>query len=91
VFFLASFFLSPVMGVILLLLTGTKPAPMRKCPACAELVLAEATLCKHCHTTLPSLPAGVSVTASNETVVPNWVAAVVVLGVALAIYWIFFL
>lgn len=27
----------------------------RKCPACAELVKAEAKICKHCHTDLASL------------------------------------
>lgn len=29
--------------------------PLRKCPYCAEMVLAEARICKHCHKDLPQL------------------------------------
>ena len=59
--FLIALLLSPLLGAIFLLVsdnlatknTQTDPNQGRiKCPACAELVLPEATLCKHCGTTL---------------------------------------
>lgn len=61
--FLISALLSPLIGLILLLATkdlskpqATSQSPSdnthRKCPACAEWVLPEASVCKHCGATL---------------------------------------
>jgi hypothetical protein len=55
--FLLSLLLSPLIGFVLLVLLpplngqqSTAPSPQThvKCPDCAELVLAEARVCKHC-------------------------------------------
>lgn len=55
--FLLSLLLSPLVGFVLLVLLpplnkqqSTAPSPQThvKCPDCAELVLAEARVCKHC-------------------------------------------
>jgi hypothetical protein len=54
--FLISVLISPLLGVLLVaLLPSLKPAPGAptpethvKCPDCAELVLKEARVCKHC-------------------------------------------
>jgi hypothetical protein len=54
--FLLSFLLTPFVGLLLLVLPDLRYS--RKCPHCAELVLPEATVCKHCHRDLPPLPAG---------------------------------
>lgn len=58
--FVLSLLLSPLLGIIFLLAVpnlqkNTLPAELQdrvKCPACAELVKAEATVCKHCGGTL---------------------------------------
>ena len=55
--FFISIILSPLLGVIMLLLmpvVAKEPTPEThvKCPECAELVLKEAKLCKHCGTRL---------------------------------------
>lgn len=57
--FVISLFFSPLIGLIFVLVTKNlsspepvKQPPTRKCTACAELVLAEAKLCKHCGTEL---------------------------------------
>ena len=52
-YFLLSFFLSPLIGLIVLLIAGKKtegPSPEThvKCPDCRELVLHDARKCKHC-------------------------------------------
>lgn len=52
-YFLLSLVLSPLIGLIILLLAGKKknePTPEThvKCPDCRELVLKEARKCKHC-------------------------------------------
>jgi hypothetical protein len=54
---------SPLMGFIYVLVMGTNEEElaekavfsgvMRKCPACAELVKAEASVCKHCGSNMP--------------------------------------
>ena len=53
--FLLSVVLSPLIGLVLVaLLPAVKlgadgmPAALRKCPECAEEILAEARKCKHC-------------------------------------------
>ena len=53
--FLLSLFLSPIIAGAFLLLAGNA-TPKKKCPKCAEQVLAEATVCKHCHHNFPAQP-----------------------------------
>lgn len=43
--FLISFFFSPIIGAIALLIFGAKN---KTCPKCAETVKVEAKICKHC-------------------------------------------
>lgn len=67
VWFLVSLLLSPVLGLLFLLVTGTpqaqrhaEPGPSThvKCPACREWVLPDAIKCKHCGSGLePRVPA----------------------------------
>lgn len=57
-YFLLAALLSPLLGALILLVAGKKQAvvetravesgELKKCPACAELVRAEARKCKHC-------------------------------------------
>lgn len=54
--------LGPI-GWLILALMATKPPsespdgrPLRKCPHCAEMVLMEALVCKHCQQALPPIP-----------------------------------
>lgn len=59
--FLFSLLVSPLIGLIILLCTADlKNAESQrthcKCPACAELVLREATKCKHCGSPLTPQP-----------------------------------
>lgn len=61
-FFLIAALLSPLIGFIIALAVSPinskveqkalKAGDMKKCPSCAELVKAEAKLCKHCHSQL---------------------------------------
>lgn len=50
-----------IVGALLLSLSGSENAPTensegyRKCPSCAEVVKAEAKICKHCQQPLPSM------------------------------------
>lgn len=50
-----------IAGALLFALSGTGNAPTensegyRKCPSCAEVVKAEAKICKHCQQPLPSM------------------------------------
>lgn len=43
--FFFSLFLSPIVGLILLLIFGSDG---KKCPKCAEVVKPDALICKHC-------------------------------------------
>ena len=62
--FLISALLSPVVGFIFLIaLPNLQPTPEQiannnriKCPSCAELVMPEASVCKHCGATLTPDP-----------------------------------
>jgi len=57
-FFFLSFFLSPLIGFIIALISKSNEKEIeektilsgerKKCPYCAELVKIEATVCKHC-------------------------------------------
>jgi hypothetical protein len=57
-YFLLSFFLSPLVGLIILLLRGENEAKIRErtlrsgarrdCPSCKELVLPDAIKCRYC-------------------------------------------
>lgn len=51
--FVISFFLSPLIGSIVVLATGQKG---KKCEKCAELVKVEAIVCKHCGFQFPQDP-----------------------------------
>lgn len=42
---LVSFFTSPLIGIVALLLAGTNG---KKCPECAETIKLDAKVCKHC-------------------------------------------
>jgi uncharacterized membrane protein YiaA len=65
-YFLLAAILSPLIGALILLIAGPKPkevearaiesGELKKCPACAELVRAEARKCKHCGEALPANP-----------------------------------
>jgi hypothetical protein len=61
--FAVSFLLSPILAALVLLVLPTKPGEgnkekYRKCPQCADTVLAEAKICKHCRSELPELLSG---------------------------------
>ena len=43
--FFVSFFLSPVLAGLILLIAGNNG---KNCPKCAEMIKHEATICKHC-------------------------------------------
>tara|TARA_R110002167_G_scaffold329681_1_gene536355 strand:+ start:80 stop:346 length:267 start_codon:yes stop_codon:yes gene_type:complete len=61
-FFLIAALLSPLIGFIIALVVSPinskveqnalEAGDVKKCPSCAELVKAEAKLCKHCRTEL---------------------------------------
>lgn len=61
--FWISIFLSPLFSIIMILLLGNVPIETskeivytRKCPYCAEKILAEAKICKHCGREVKPLP-----------------------------------
>lgn len=56
-YFFISLLLSPLLVALLLLALGQRTVELtakthRHCPNCAEMVLNEATICKHCHSAL---------------------------------------
>lgn len=52
-FFLMSFFFTPIVGLILVLLIPPRPVePLSRCPECREWIRAAARKCKHCHSAL---------------------------------------
>jgi hypothetical protein len=62
--FIGTMLLPPVLLILLCLgKVPPPPQPMKKCPFCAEQVLLEAKVCKHCGRDLPSSETG----GDNET------------------------
>jgi hypothetical protein len=56
--FFLSMLLSPLLGGALVLALGSKPdLGLRKCPQCAEMVQAEAHICRFCRHELEAIPA----------------------------------
>jgi hypothetical protein len=51
--FIYGFLVAPI-ALIHVLAAGRSTAGLRKCPACAEMVKAEATICRYCHQPLPA-------------------------------------
>jgi len=72
--FVLAMIISPLLAVILLFLlpanpgvsTGPTPDTHVKCPDCAELVLAEAKVCKHCGCRLVPQAAAAKPAVSND-------------------------
>jgi hypothetical protein len=67
-FFFLSFFLSPLIGLVVVLLVPVnlkaveqiklEDGQSRKCPFCAELIKAEAAVCRYCSRDMPSSISG---------------------------------
>lgn len=54
--FLLGLLLGPMAFILYFRMADAPNPTVRKCPHCAELVNAEAKLCKHCGKNLPGLP-----------------------------------
>ena len=50
--FLAGMFLGPFALVVALLTPVERPGMFERCPACYEVIRAQATTCRFCHTAL---------------------------------------
>jgi len=95
--FVLSMFISPLLGVVFCLVSrnlsgeAAKPslATHVKCPACAELVLPEATKCKHCGSALTprpdSLPEIFKERQDGETI-RNWMSFAALAFIAVVAY-----
>jgi type VI secretion system VasI family protein len=66
-------------------------AGLRRCPHCAELIQPLATVCKHCHKDVASLPptevARFERKAATADQVPAWMALIVIIGTPVFVGW----
>lgn len=81
--FLVALLLSPLIGALIVLVRepnrkeiegrAVRAGEMRRCPKCAELIRAEATVCRFCQASISETAEAV---ASTESIAPPSVAAV---------------